>query len=318
MLGWQRRPPFADRVEIDGREAVVTPTPVLRPGGPPCPRLSRSAGCASSPIRPPSTPLRGRRRRDGRRPAVRAGRGVRDRRDAASTLDDAHAIVEAEAGFVGAWLDRSTVIARHTRVAAPGRATGPRPGLDRRRAGQGSGCPTTATALLVAAAAYADELAERLGWRDERSYTRDAACRSAGRTSRRPRYDVVIIGGGGHGLSTAYYLATRHGITNVAVLEADYIASRQHRPEHDDHPRQLRHPRGDPLLPALARAVPGARGRDRRRRSSTRPRASSGCAHTEMAMRTERARGAMNQALRRETVHGHARPSSRSSSRRST
>lgn len=38
-------------------------------------------------------------------------------------------------------------------------------------------------------------------------------------------YDVVIIGGGGHGLSTAYYLATRHGITNVAVLEADYIAS---------------------------------------------------------------------------------------------
>src|SRR4029079_4488554 len=38
-------------------------------------------------------------------------------------------------------------------------------------------------------------------------------------------YDVVIIGGGGHGLSTAYYLATRHGLTDVAVLEADYIAS---------------------------------------------------------------------------------------------
>jgi sarcosine oxidase subunit beta len=36
-------------------------------------------------------------------------------------------------------------------------------------------------------------------------------------------YDVVIIGGGGHGLSTAYYLATRHGITNVAVLERKYI-----------------------------------------------------------------------------------------------
>lgn len=32
-------------------------------------------------------------------------------------------------------------------------------------------------------------------------------------------YDVVIIGGGGHGLATAYYLASVHGITNVAVLE---------------------------------------------------------------------------------------------------
>ncbi|MCU1361991.1 MAG: sarcosine oxidase subunit beta, partial [Ilumatobacteraceae bacterium] len=35
----------------------------------------------------------------------------------------------------------------------------------------------------------------------------------------------VIVGGGGHGLATAYYLATRHGITNVAVVEASYIGS---------------------------------------------------------------------------------------------
>jgi sarcosine oxidase subunit beta len=38
-------------------------------------------------------------------------------------------------------------------------------------------------------------------------------------------YDVVIIGGGGHGLATAYYLAANHGITNVAVLERGYLGS---------------------------------------------------------------------------------------------
>ena len=36
-------------------------------------------------------------------------------------------------------------------------------------------------------------------------------------------YEVVIVGGGGHGLATAYYLATRHGITDVAVLERGWI-----------------------------------------------------------------------------------------------
>ncbi|MBI3243835.1 MAG: FAD-dependent oxidoreductase [Chloroflexi bacterium] len=36
---------------------------------------------------------------------------------------------------------------------------------------------------------------------------------------------MVIVGGGGHGLATAYYLATRHGITNVAVLERKYIGA---------------------------------------------------------------------------------------------
>ena len=38
-------------------------------------------------------------------------------------------------------------------------------------------------------------------------------------------YDVIIIGGGGHGLATAYYLAKVHGITRVAVLEKSYIGS---------------------------------------------------------------------------------------------
>src|SRR5918998_348366 len=40
-----------------------------------------------------------------------------------------------------------------------------------------------------------------------------------------PSYDVVVVGGGVHGLATAYYLAANHGITNVAVLEKGYIGS---------------------------------------------------------------------------------------------
>lgn len=39
----------------------------------------------------------------------------------------------------------------------------------------------------------------------------------------KPRYDAIVIGGGGHGLATAYYLATNHGITNVAVIEKGWI-----------------------------------------------------------------------------------------------
>jgi heterotetrameric sarcosine oxidase beta subunit len=41
----------------------------------------------------------------------------------------------------------------------------------------------------------------------------------------KPNYDVIIIGGGGHGLATAHYLAKAHGITNVAVLEKGWIGS---------------------------------------------------------------------------------------------
>ncbi len=39
----------------------------------------------------------------------------------------------------------------------------------------------------------------------------------------KPEYDVIVIGGGGHGLATAYYLAKEHGITNVAVLEKGWL-----------------------------------------------------------------------------------------------
>ena len=41
----------------------------------------------------------------------------------------------------------------------------------------------------------------------------------------KPSYDVLIVGGGGHGLATAYYLAKEHGITNVAVLERRHVGS---------------------------------------------------------------------------------------------
>ena len=43
------------------------------------------------------------------------------------------------------------------------------------------------------------------------------------RAEPKPAYDAIIIGGGGHGLGTAYYLAAEHGLTNVAVLEKGWI-----------------------------------------------------------------------------------------------
>ncbi|HWV51164.1 sarcosine oxidase subunit beta family protein [Pseudorhodoplanes sp.] len=41
----------------------------------------------------------------------------------------------------------------------------------------------------------------------------------------KPSYDVIVVGGGGHSLATAYYLAKNHGITNVAVIEKGYLGS---------------------------------------------------------------------------------------------
>ena len=45
------------------------------------------------------------------------------------------------------------------------------------------------------------------------------------KASPKPQYDVVIVGGGGHGLATAYYLAKLHGLKNIAVIEKGLIGS---------------------------------------------------------------------------------------------
>jgi len=43
------------------------------------------------------------------------------------------------------------------------------------------------------------------------------------RAEPKPAYDAIIIGGGGHGLGTAYYLAAEHGLSNIAVVEKGWI-----------------------------------------------------------------------------------------------
>ena len=114
-------------------------------------------------------------------------------------------------------------------------------------------------------------------------------------------YDVVIIGGGGHGLATAWNLATKHGITNVAVLEADYIGS-------GNTGRNTTIIRANYGIPESVRFYQRSLELYRALEDET------GCsivhstkgllwlAHTESGMRAERARALMNQACGAETV----------------
>ena len=60
-----------------------------------------------------------------------------------------------------------------------------------------------------------------------------------GATPRRAHYDAVIVGGGGHGLATAYYLARKHGITQRRRAREGLDRRRQHGPQYDDRPLQL-------------------------------------------------------------------------------
>ena len=71
--------------------------------------------------------------------------------------------------------------------------------------------------------------------------------RLLGRRAQKASYDVVIVGGGVHGLAIAYELAKR-GVQNVAVLEASYIGVGRERTQHGDHPVQLPHHPGRRVL----------------------------------------------------------------------
>lgn len=117
----------------------------------------------------------------------------------------------------------------------------------------------------------------------------------------RPSYDVVIVGGGGHGLATAYYLATRHGITSVAVLEADYIAS-------GNTGRNTTIIRANYGLPQAVRFYQHSLEMYQGLEAETgaailhQTRGIVWIAHTETALRTERARCLMNTACGARTV----------------
>ena len=117
----------------------------------------------------------------------------------------------------------------------------------------------------------------------------------------RASYDVVILGGGGHGLATAYYLATRHGITDVAVFERGYIGS-------GNSGRNTTVIRANYGVPESVRFYQHSLDLYRSLEEETGRwimHAEKGLlwiAHTEMGLRAERARAALNQAYGSETV----------------
>ena len=114
-------------------------------------------------------------------------------------------------------------------------------------------------------------------------------------------YDVVVIGGGGHGLATAWNLATKHGITNVAVLEADYIGS-------GNTGRNTTIIRANYGIPESVRFYQRSLELYRSLEEETGAsivHSTKGLlwlAHTESGMRAERSRALMNQACGAETV----------------
>ena len=127
----------------------------------------------------------------------------------------------------------------------------------------------------------------------------------------KPSYEVVIVGGGGHGLATAYYLAKNHGITDVCVVEKGWLARRQHGAQHDDHPLELPLGRVHGDLRALAEALGGARGGARRRPRSSRQRGVLNLAHDLGDVRGRDAARARQPAERRRRRVARARARSK-------
>ena len=74
----------------------------------------------------------------------------------------------------------------------------------------------------------------------------------------KPAYDVIIIGGGGHGLATAYYLANEHGITQRRRAGEGLDRLRQCRPQHHHHPLELPAAGKHPILRIVDEALGGA------------------------------------------------------------
>ena len=133
----------------------------------------------------------------------------------------------------------------------------------------------------------------------------------------RDAYEVVIVGGGGHGLATAYYLAKEHGITDVAVLERGWLAGGNIarnttiiRSNYlwDESARDLR---------ALAEAVGGARGGARLRPALQPARRAQPRAHAAGRPR-RRAAGRARTGSTGSTPNGSSRTRSASSARSST